>query len=239
MNFKSMLQRAAPLFEVARGLRIPRLPFAIPASGDGRDIARTAVAGAILFGLAGAGLGASGGFNTFRVDAAAAGATVSVGWGYDWLAYAVFGAMAGAAVGAGATFAALRWFRPRAAMALLAVGAVGGILAGSIWGSAVARERVVEVRAQHASAAPLLSARGPSVSVVNGPVRLSGTVARDMNFPLLAFMVIGGTVVGALAARGLAEKSSFEQRTGRAQKLVPPVPWAQSDERAHAGVPIA
>jgi hypothetical protein len=123
-------------------------------------------------------------------------------------------------------------------MALLAVGAAGGISAGSIWGGAVARERVVEVRAQHASAAPILSARGPSVSVVNGPVRLSGTVARDMNFPLLAFMVIGGTVVGALAARGLAEKSPSDQRAGGAQRFVPPVPWAQPEEHARSGVPI-
>ena len=73
------------------------------------EIARAAAAGAILFGIAGAGLGAKGGFNTFLVDAAAAGATVSVGWGYLWLALALGGAVSGALVGAGAAYAARLW----------------------------------------------------------------------------------------------------------------------------------
>jgi hypothetical protein len=193
-----------------------RLPAGLPTfslSGPSYELARAAAAGAILFGIAGAGLGAKGGFAAFRVDAAAAGATVSVGWGYLWLGLALAGAATGALVGAGAAYAARLWLDVRnVGAALLAVGAVGGILAGATWGSAVARERVVEVRAQHASAAPMAANRGPRVTVVNGPVRLDGSVAREMNLPLLAFMVLGGTVVGALAARGLAEPLPFARR---------------------------
>jgi hypothetical protein len=33
-----------------------------------------------------------------------------------------------------------------------------------------------------------------------------------MNLPLLAFMVFGGTVVGALAARGLVQPLGFSRR---------------------------
>ena len=198
--------------------RVPARVQVILTSDASRDALRAAAAGAILFAIAGAGLGAKGGFSAFRVDAAAAGATVSVGWGSMWLGLALAGAAIGGLAGAGAAYAAGRWPGPRrAGAALLAVGAVGGVLAGATWGSAVARERVVEVRAQRASAAPLLSTRGSGVSKVNGPVRLDASVRRDLNVPLLAFMVMGGTVVGALAARGLAEPL----RLGRREEVKP------------------
>jgi len=171
-----------------------------------RELGRAAFAGAILFGIAGAGLGAKGGFSAFRIDSAAAGATVSVGWGYLWLAFAASGALAGAGIGAGVAYAVRRWVETTSlATSLLAIGAVGGVAAGATWGSAVARERVVEVRAQQANARPPAAADAPRVTVVNGPVRLDGTVDRDVNLPLLAFMVLGGTVVGTLAARGLVQ----------------------------------
>lgn len=205
----TVFRRASDVITSVRRAMPARLSgLALPEGS--RDLVQAAAAGAILFGFAGAGLGARGGFAAFRVDAAAAGATVSVGWGYLWLGLALGGAAAGALVGAGAAYAARLWLDARrAGAALLAVGALGGILAGATWGSAVARERVVEVRAQQASAAPPVANRGPRVTVVNGPVRLDGTVAREMNLPLLAFMVIGGTVVGTLAARGLTAPFGF------------------------------
>lgn len=208
----TLRERTFGLMETARRHLPTRLPeFML--TGPGSETARAAAAGAILFGIAGAGLGAKGGFAAFRVDAAAAGATVSVGWGYLWLALAATGAIVGASVGAGAIYAGRRWLdASRTGAALLAVGAVGGVLAGATWGSAVARERLVEVRAQHASAAQHTGTRGARVTVVNGPVRLDGNVAREVNVPLLAFMVVGGTVVGALAARGLAEPLAFGRR---------------------------
>ena len=208
----TLLDRTRSFAAAARAwvpAHLPKFAYTEPSC----EIARAAAAGAILFGIAGAGLGAKGGFAAFRVDAAAAGATVSVGWGYQWLGLAVAGAMTGALVGAGAVYAGRLWLDVRhAGRALLAVGAVGGILAGATWGSAVARERVVELRAQHASAAAPARGSAPRVTVVNGPVRLDGSVAREMNLPLLAFMVLGGTVVGALAARGLAEPLPFARR---------------------------
>ena len=36
-----------------------------------------------------------------------------------------------------------------------------------------------------------------------------------MNLPLLAFMLLGGTVVGALVARGLPESLTFARGDGR------------------------
>jgi hypothetical protein len=209
----TFFEQAAGLVARSRQWVMARMPASL--SGQS-DLTRAAAAGAILFAFAGAGLGAKGGFNAFRVDAAAAGATVSVGWGYSWLALALGGAAAGAAVGAGAAYVGRLWLDTRrAGIALLAVGAIGGIVAGATWGTAVARERVVQVRAQHAAAAAPTSNGAPRVTVINGPVRLDGSVARAMNVPLLAFMLIGGTLVGALAARGLAHPAGFARTEER------------------------
>jgi len=189
------------------------------------ELTRAAVAGAILFGIAGAGMGARGGFSAFRVDSAAAGATVSVGWGYLWLGLAAAGAVIGAGIGTGVAFAVRRWLEPKGlARALLAIGALGGVAAGATWGSAVARERVVEVRAQQASARAPAAGATPRVTVVNGPVRLDGSVDRAMNLPLLAFMVLGGTLVGTLAARGLLEPLPLGQRREETPNRVVPLP---------------
>jgi hypothetical protein len=214
------LERAKALAARARSF----VPARLSCATDGAcELARAAFAGAILFGIAGAGLGARGGFSAFRIDSAAAGATVSVGWGYLWLALAAAGAAVGAVVGAGLTFAVNRWLRPQGlATSLLMVGALGGIAAGATWGSAVARERVVQVRAQQASARPPAAVAAPRVTVVNGPVRLDGTVDREMNLPLLAFIVLGATVVGTLAARGLVEPLHLGRQTaGPAPRAVP------------------
>jgi hypothetical protein len=201
---KKMLQKTASMLNGANLLRAARLP--LPTSPAARDAVRAAMAGTILFGIAGAGLGARGGFNAFKVDPGAAGATVSVVWGQVWLVWAAAGMATGAFAGALVSY--LANFKQRGgATALLAVGAIGGILAGASWGSAVARERVVHVRAQPAIAKPISPNDGPTVSVVNGPIRLSGSVDRDINFPLFGFMLLGGTVVGALAARGLGESN--------------------------------
>ena len=216
----TMFQRLGALLGAARGLWPSRLSFA---GKDGaRDMMRAASAGAILFAFAGAGLGAKGGFAAFRVDTAAAGATVSVGWGYQWFAYALLGAVVGAIVGAAASYGARTWLDARrAGTALLAVGALGGVVAGSIWGEAVARERVVEVRAQTAAARAPEAGTAPRVTVVNGPVRLDGSVEREMNVPLLTFMVLGATVVGAFAARGMAEPLTFFRREEAVDQVAP------------------
>lgn len=211
----SILQRSAPVaapLAAALGRLRPAWDRVMN-SAFLRDSCPAMTAGALLFGIAAAGLGARGGFAAFRVDTAAAGATVSVGWGYLWLGLALGGAATGALVGAGAAYAGRRWLdAARAGAALLAVGALGGVLAGATWGNAVARERVVELRARQASAPSYERARGPRVSVVNGPVRLEGTVTRAMNVPLLAFMLIGGTAVGLFTARGLREPLRFPRR---------------------------
>ena len=213
-QIKTILDRAGVAVRAAKDLAAARLPVLRGAAAG--EVCRAATAGAILFAFAGAGLGARGGFSTFRVDAAAAGATVSVGWGYGWLAWAFAGAAAGALAGVLSALGARKWLRAeRAPAGVLAVGVLGGVIAGATWGGAVARERVVEVRAQQTSAAPLPATRGSAVTVVNGPIRLSGAVSREMNLPLLAFMLLGGTVVGALVARGLPES----------------LPFARSDER--------
>ena len=206
----TLFQRTKGLLDAARRRLPARLSEFRPSWPQG-EVARAAAAGAILFGIAGAGLGAQGAFKAFEVDKAAAGATLSTGWGYMWVALAAAGAVTGALFGAGASYAGRRWLNVRYAGALLLVGALGGIFAGATWGSAVARERVLEVRAQHAKAKPL-AANGPRLTVINGPVRLDGSVARRMNLPLLSFMVLGGTLVGALAARGLAHPLSLARR---------------------------
>ena len=192
----------------------------IKGEGKACDVTRAAIAGTILFGIAGAGMGASGGISAYGVAKTAAGATVAVGWGPYWFLWTVLWAIAGAFAGAAAVMVA-RYFSsangPR--YALLALGAAGGIFAGATWGSAVARERVVEVRAQPAAAAPLLTGDGARLSVVNGPVRLTGSVARDVNGLLLSFMLGSGALVGVLAARGLATPNRGEQ--------APPQPFKQ------------
>jgi hypothetical protein len=238
---KKMLDRGGALLGQVKALRVTRL--VIPATPAARDAIRAAAAGTILFGIAGAGMGARGGFNTFRVDAASAGATVSVGWGYQWLVWAVAGMAAGALAGALAGYVSNLRFRQRGAgYALSAVGVLGGVLAGATWGSAVARERVVHVRAQPTSAAPLNPSEGPTLSIVTGPIRLSGSVDRDFNVPLLAFMLLGGSVIGALSAKGLGtmrfERSeSFEPAENPLDRDFVPEPPRQAltPGRAHAG----
>jgi hypothetical protein len=183
----------------------------IKGEGKSCEITRAAVAGMILFGIAGAGMGASGGISAYGVAKTGAGATVAVGWGPYWLLWTVVWSLAGAGVGAAAALLApyvLGGRGPR--VALMIVGALGGIFAGGTWGSAVARERVVEVRAQPSNAAPLQFGDGAKLSVVNGPVRLTGTVARDLNGLLLAFMLGSGALVGVLAARGLSTPKGEE-----------------------------
>jgi len=202
--FDTVLRWKSSVLVAASGMLPARLRERL--ADGGCELARAAAAGGVLFGIAGAGLGARGGFAAFRIDTAAAGATVSVGWGNLWLAYAAMGAVGGAVLGAAALYATRTWLDTRRTGAvLLAIGAVGGVFAGATWGDAVARERVVEVRAQQANARTSPATAAPRVTVVNGPVRLDGTVEREMNLPLLAFMLLGGTAVGTLAARGLAE----------------------------------
>ena len=170
------------------------------------EVAYTAAAGALLLGLAGAALGFDGGVNPFPVDKTAAGVSVKLYWGYAWVGYLALGLLAGAVFGGGVAYAG-RLVNPRRGplLALLFVGAVAGVSAGATWGKAVARERQFEVRAQQPFAKSVPLPRGAEFSVVNGPVRLHGSVVRTMNYPLLAFMMLAGAVGGVLAARGLVE----------------------------------
>ena len=238
MNFfQTMSRKIGAVVEKAKWLKISRLP--LPRSWP-REIARAAAAGTILFGIAGAGLGARGGFSTFRVDPASAGATVSVGWGSAWLVWAAAGMACGALAGGLAGYLAHWRFRERGAgYAMMGVGVLGGVLAGATWGTAVARERVVHLRAQPTSAAPITPSDGPTVSIVTGPIRLSGSVDRDYNVPLLAFMLLGGSIVGALAARGLGETARLsepeENPIDRADFNRGPARPRATASRAHAG----
>jgi hypothetical protein len=177
------------------------------ANGPGKscEIGRAAAAGMILFGIAGAGMSASGGIAAYGVASSAAGVTVAVGWEPYWLLWMIVLAAIGAAAGAASAYLARLLFKQRgAAVAVLFIGAVGGVLTGATWGSAVARDCVVEVRAQTASATPMIVGQGTRLSVVNGPVRLTGSVARDTNGLMLTFMLGAGALVGVLAARGLS-----------------------------------
>ena len=95
------------------------------------------------------------------------------------------------------------------------VGALGGVFTGATWGRAVARERVVEVRAQPANTKPIPLGDGARLSVVNGPVQLTGSVARDINGLMLAFMLGSGALVGVLTARGLTGPGRIDVPTAQ------------------------
>jgi hypothetical protein len=199
----------------AKFLRAARIP--LPSSPAGRDMVRAAMAGMILFGIAGAGLFGRSGFDAFKIGQSSAGATITVGWGQVWLTWAAAGMAAGVVFGALCSFLFNLKSHRGGARALLLVGIIGGILAGTSWGNAVARERVAHVRAQTSSSKPL-TVGSKTLTLVNGNVRLSGSVDREFNFPLLGFMIVGGTVVGALAARGLAERNYGRQDDGGQRK---------------------
>ena len=231
----TMIQQPfARAFDAVRGitarLGIPSL--AIPA-----EVSRTALAGAILLGVAGAGMGFSGGVGAFPVEKTAAGVSVKLYWGYAWMGYAAMGLLAGAVLGAGVTYLLRFLSRQKGArMALLAIGALGGMTAGMSWGEAVARERQFEVRAQQPFAKSVNVPRGAEFNVVNGPVRLHGSVVRTMNYPLLAFMILGGTVVGLLAARGMADLNPLARLGfgGNSQPEANPAPAAQPRQHRRA-----
>ena len=203
----AMLKPVSRLFGAVRS--VPgRIGF--PVNVFKTDLARTCLAGAVLFGVAGAGLGAKGSMNAFGVQAAAAGATVRVDWGTEWAAWAVVGAFVGTLLGAGVSFLVrLKSSQRGLLLSLLVVGLLGGLSAGGAWGHTVARDRVFEMRAQPANTKPVPVPQGASFSVTNGPIRLSGSVARKLNYPVLAFMLAVGGLVGMLTARGLAYPSAL------------------------------
>ena len=186
-------------------------------SVSSRELFRAAAAGAILCAVAGAGYGARGTLDPY-VAPSAAGATVTIGWESTWPLTALLGALLGAAAGAGATFLARMTFPRRgAATALLAVGVLGGTFAGATWGRAVARERVLEVKAQPANR-PATAKRGggTALDIVSGPVRLTGSVDRGFNVPMLGFMLVAGAGFGLLTARGLEPRRSEEAQDAAA-----------------------
>ena len=186
------------------------------------DLGRAAIAGAILLGIAGAGYRSANEFRKYGLGNNAAGATVQVAWGTSWVYWSLAGVVAGAALGAGFSYLSRKVWRERGAMrAVVAIGCLGGMAAGAMWGNNVARERMVRVRAQHASA-PVVAAQAPAgekFSIVNGGVRLSGTVGREFNETLLAFMMLSGALVGVLAAKGIY--SSPRRRVDAQQPFQP------------------
>ena len=114
------------------------------------EVGRAATAGAILLAIAGAGYGAQTGFRPYGLGNNATGATMQVGWGYAWLYWVLAGLAGGAALGAAFSFLSRKiWSERGAARAVLAVGAVGGILAGATWGNNFARERLVQIGRAH------------------------------------------------------------------------------------------
>jgi hypothetical protein len=169
--------------------------------GHSSDVKRAAAAGAILFGIAGAAMGAR---NEFDYTKPTAGVIVTIAWGYKWLFTALLGVGSGAVVGAAAAYLArLKNPQTGAAAAVLVVGALGGALAGGTWARAIARDRVFQVQAQPAHYKPMVVQDATRVDAVSGGVRLTGAVSRPLNMTLLSFMLAGGALVGTFAARGL------------------------------------
>jgi hypothetical protein len=213
---KKLLQKTRGIFARAFGatgrcVRSTFRLFARPAAlfrGRHAEIVRAAGVGLVLLGVAGAGYGfeSSGGL-FLPADKNAALATVRIGVGTGWVSYGVAGMAVGAVLAAAATFVARKVWKDRGAVrVLVAMGVVGGVLSGATWGSAIARERVVEMKAQRLTAPPAPGAQAADkrFTVVGGGVRLTGTVGRDVNYVLLSFMLLSGAVIGVLAARGLA-----------------------------------
>jgi hypothetical protein len=191
----------------------PVLDYAAPVAPRSRsltdlftaEVARSAVAGALMLGLACTALGLNGSLSAYSIDKTAAAVSVKMHWGYAWVGYLAVGLAVGATFGTLVGLAVRTVTPRRGAAALLAVGAIGGLAAGATWGEAVARERGFEVRAQPPQTKAVPVPTGHAFSLVNGPVRVHGTVSRPMNYPLLAFLVVAGATLGALAARGLAD----------------------------------
>src|SRR4051812_48637548 len=95
----------APIFRVTGACFAKVCTFGRGGTGA-CEVGRAAAVGAILFGIAGAGMGASGGISAYGVASSAAGATVAVGWGPYWLLWTLLGMATGAAVGAASVYLA-------------------------------------------------------------------------------------------------------------------------------------
>ena len=237
---KKIFQKARGIFARVTGatLRCTRSTFRLFARptalfrGRHAEYTRAAAVGLVLLGVAGAGYGfeSSGGL-FLPTDKNAALATVRIGVGTGWVNYALGGMAAGAVLAAVATFVARKLWRDRGAVrVLVAMGIVGGVLSGATWGSAIARERVVEMKAQRLSAPPAPGAQAADkrFTVVGGGVRLTGTVGRDVNYVLLSFMLLSGAVIGVLAARGLA----LPPMAGRVDEEGGNLPFGQPNQPA-------
>jgi hypothetical protein len=124
-------------------------------------------------------------------------------WDQAWPAGIVMGMAAGALLGAFLTFCAGAAFDERgSAVGVIVVATLGGVAVACVWGTTVARERVVTIRADPPGAPPPAN-WSPYFKVSNATIEVSGTVEYRLDAPVLAFMVIAGAVTGALAGRGL------------------------------------
>jgi hypothetical protein len=186
---------------MANVVRIGRFHF--PYAGRPRDVVRGALAGAVLFGTAGAGMGISRGVAAFGLDGDAVGAMVREQWDQTWPAGILAGMAVGALLGAFLTFCAGAAFEERgSAVGVIVIATLGGVAVAGVWGTTVARHRVVTLRADPPGATQP-AGWTPYFKVGNSTIELSGTVEYRLDMPMLSFMVIAGAVTGALAGRGL------------------------------------
>lgn len=187
---------------MARVFRIGRFHF--PYAGRPRDIIRGALAGLVLFGTAGAAMGYSRGLAAYGLEGAAVGATIFERWHQTWPAGILIGMVAGALLGGALTFCGGAAGEERgSAVGVIVVGLLGGIAVAAAWGSSSARHRTVTIRAELPGETPP-AGWSPHFKVADSNLQLTGTVEHRLDAPMLAFMIVAGAVVGALAGRGLA-----------------------------------
>ena len=179
-------------------------PLSFPYAGRPRDVLRGALTGATLFGLAGAIMAKRWGMAAYGLGGDGAGATVQESFGPEWPVGVAMGLAIGAALGAFIVFVAGAAYEERGSAAgIIVVGALCGGAFAATWGIDTARQRIVTVRAVPPGTTSSPPEWKPFFTVANDDVHLSGMIERKVNVPLLAFLVVGGTVVGALAGRGL------------------------------------
>ncbi len=217
---------------MARVIRFLGMHF--PYSGRPRDALRGALVGLVLLGAGGAATARSWGGAAYGVNPGdAVGMEFRDGAMQGWPLGALGGAAIGAALGAAAAVVAgAAWEERGSAAAVVVVGAVAGGLAAFAWGDVAARDRAVVVRAErHGTASPATG----TFRVGNNDLRLAGDQHRPRNVPLLVFLVLAGTTVGALAGRGAMGSwpvGQFERPAGAAfevkAKPVVPAPATRS-----------
>ena len=180
-------------------------PLHFTFAGRPIDVLAAAVAGATFCGIAGASLGLHNHFDAFQEDGPVAGVTIGLHWQVFGILSFVTGVAMGALVGALAALIAgsLSCARGSAA-AVVAVGTLGGIMAGATWGRVLAEEREMTVRAYTLPAPAPVRGGGEGFSVTTGNLQMIGKLNRRTSVSVLALVVFAGTALGWMAGRALA-----------------------------------